>query len=217
MEKTISEQIKDYAKANPLATEKDMRLKFQVSRQLVFKLLHEVFTDEELELRKYNRLNEKSEEIAKMLRDYYSFSEISEKLGINKNKLSRIVNSNPELRGIVEEQESKEMARIKAISDDWKDDKSLATMMERHAIGTTLASAASHISKLRSRYGETMFPLRIDNHFDLAEKYEKFKTYTQEGKKPEEIYALLGYKTSSSMRSSFAALTKKKDKIENAL
>lgn len=217
MDKSISEQIKDYARANPLATAKEMCEIFKVTRQLVFKNLHEIYTDEELEARKFARMNQHSDEIGQMLKDGHSFSDICAKMELNKNKLTRIINSNPVLQAIVEENELKDIKRIEAISIDWRDDMPLATMMEKHRIGTTITSAASHISKLRSRYGETMFPLRIDNHFDLNAKYEKFKALIAEGAKPEEIYQTLGYKTASSMRSSFAAIIKKKETNENAL
>jgi DNA-binding MarR family transcriptional regulator len=216
MEQTISKQIEQYAKDNPFASETEIRNKFEVSRQLVSQIFHQIFTAEELATRRYNRLNIHSEKIKAALQADKSYAEIAEELGINKNKLTRIINSNVDLMTIIREKDTEDQTRIDNISKDWsarnEDDSfaiSLDTIMEKYNIGTTPSSAASYISKLRSRYGSEMFPIRIENQFNLEEKVQKYNAFIAEGKTNEEIYPLLGYKTLASMRASMAYINRK--------
>jgi hypothetical protein len=209
MEKTISEQIKDYAKANPLATESEVRDHFKVSRQLVSQMFHLIFTDEELESRRYNRLNEHSEKIKDLLTNKTSYVEICKILGISKSRLRRAIDANPELSDIAKKNEEDEADRIKNISIDWVNKMSLSEIGKKYELGDTLKSASSYISKLRARHGEEMFPLRLDNQISLEEKYEKYNVLKAEGKSATEIASELGYKTVLSMKASLASFNRK--------
>lgn len=209
MEKTISEQIKDYAKANPLASESEVRAHFNVSRQLVSQMFHQLYTSEELAARKHMRLNESADTIKGMLIAKKTHVEICKELGICKSKLKRIIDSNPELIEISKKNDQSDYDRVVNISYDWNAGMSLAELTEKYNIGKTPTSAASYISKLRTRHGVDLFPLRLDNQVSLEEKFNKYKELHSNGMSPEEISKILGYKTLLSMKSAFVAFNRK--------
>jgi len=213
MELSRSDKIAQYAKDNPLASEAEIKKIFGVSRQLVSQVLNGIYTKEEMAERKSKRLDVHFEAVKKALTDKKSFTKICEELNINKNKLNKIIESHEELSDIIVENEKKVEDRVEQMSIDWCNKTSLATMMKKYNIGITPASAASHISKLRDRHGIDKFPLRLDNHMSLEEKAQKYDEYVQEGKNPEEICTLLGYKNLASMRTSIAFLHKDKEKL----
>lgn len=209
MEKTISEQIKDYAKANPMASESEVRAHFNVSRQLVSRIFHSIYTEEEIAARKYNRLNQNAEKIKQMLTEKRSHVDICKELDICKSKLKRIIESNEELTVISKKNEQDEQDRIQNISNDWIANMSLTEITAKYDLGKTPTSAASYISKLRTRHGVDMFPIRLDNQVSLEEKYNRCKELQAEGMSLEEISKTLGYKTLLSMKSAFVAFNRK--------
>ena len=209
MEKTISEQIKEYAKANPLATESEVRDHFKVSRQLVSQMFHQIYTAEELVTRRYERLNEHSDKIKEMLTNKSPFVEICKALDISKSRLRRVIDTNEALSEIAKKNEQEEIDRITNISNDWINKMSLVEIGKKYDLGESPKSASSCISKLRARYGEEMFPLRLDNQISLEEKYEKYKVFSAEGHSAEVIAGMLGYKTVLPMKASLAYFNRK--------
>lgn len=210
MELSRSDKIAQYAKDNPLASKIEIKNIFGVSRQLVSQVLNSIYTKEEMVERKSNRLNVHFDAVKQSLKDKKSFTKICEELSINKNKLNKIIEANPELAVIIAENEKTAEDRVEQMSIDWCNKTPIATMMKKYNIGITSASAASYISKLRDRHGIDKFPLRLDNQMSLEEKALKYDEYVLEGKTPEEICTLLGYKNLASMRTSIAFLHKDK-------
>lgn len=213
MELSRSEQIAQYARDNALASEVEIKNIFGVSRQLVSQVLNSIYTKEEMAERKSKRLNVHFEAVKAALLEKKSFAKICEELNINKNKLNKIIEANKVLGDIIAENEQKVEDRVEQMSIDWCNKMPIATMMKKYNIGHTSASAASHISKLRDRHGTDKFPLRLDNQMSLEEKALKYDEYVLEGKTPEEICTLLGYKNLASMRTSIAFLHKDKEKL----
>ena len=213
MEITISKQIEDYAIANPLATESDIKKHFQVSRQLVSKVFLKAFTAEQIEDRNMARLLEHAEELKAMMLADKTYAEMAEILGIKKNKVIRLIKSNPELNTLSNRHSAEYAAKVEAIRLDWNDNVPLATIAIKHGLGNNPSSATSFISKLRTRYGSDVFPIRTENRFNLEEKHGKYVAYKAEGKNDEEIAILLGYKNLPSMRSSFQQFKKKSEGV----
>lgn len=209
MEKTLSEQIKDYAKANPLATEREVREHFKVSRQLVSQMFHAVYSKEELAENKKARLNEHVDIILERLKSKSTFVSICEELNISKSKLNRIIESNPNLLEVAKSNEEDEVNRVRNISNDWLNNFSLRDLGLKYNLGESQKSVSSYISKLRTRHGEEMFPLRLDNSESLESKHLKYNQLVTEGKSKEEIASILGYKTVMSMKQSIGSFTRK--------
>ena len=209
MENTISNQIQKYIKENPLAKETEIRSIFNVSRELISRIIHQTYTKEELNDFRYQRLNTNSDKIKEALLADESYSKISKTLKINPTKLIQIINSNKELLEIVNQKENEEKEKIENVSKDWIEGASLSHLMKKYNIGNTASASSSYISKMRSTHGSEKFPIRLENRLHIDDKIKKYNEMLVEGKTKGEISLLLGYKNLASMKSSFAAVKEK--------
>ena len=200
---SITREIREYALQNPLASEVDIRDKFGVTRQLVSRLFNNIFTRDELEVRRLARLNIQIDDVRDMLKRGCTFTEIYATLKMPKTHLTKMLEENADLREILQAKADSENARISAISDAWVAGQDIQVINQTFNIAKTTKGAISVISKYRLKYGEILFPIRRDNRFDIHEKIRRYEALKLEGFKDIEICAKLGYLNVTSMKSSF--------------
>lgn len=208
MPMSIADQIAEYSRLNPTATTRDIINQFKISRQRVFQVMHSLYSEDEIASRKKAHLNQHSEKIKDMLIEKKTHTEICNQLNISRSFLVRAIKANEELTQISEKNEAEEMDKIRAVSADWINNMTLSDIAIKYKFGDSARTASSYISKLRSRYGEEMFPLRLDNRISLKDKVEQFNALKQAGVGLDEIANRLGYKNAISMKTSFHGLKK---------
>lgn len=208
---SISKQIEDFARLNKFATESEIRVKFGVTRQLVSKVFHKIFTDAELQARKDFRDELAVTAIAPFLKSGMKYADIAKNSGVSYKKTMELLETSQVLKDIIEEANAETLKKVTAISADWKANYTIPEIATKHGIQGNAFTVASHISKLRAKYGETLFPIRLHNQLKLEDKVKKFEELNSAGVEIAKICTELGYKNIASMRSALAQYKEKEE------
>jgi len=206
---SISKQIEDFARSNQLATESEIRKKFGVTRQLVSKVFLRVFTESELQARKDLRDATAVTAIAPFLKSGMKHSEIAKNTGVSYKKVTELLETSTILKNIINESNEETLKKVTAISNDWKANLTIQEIAEKNGMQGNIYTLASYISKLRAKWGEDMFPLRLHNQMGLEDKVNKFEELKAAGVEMSQICIELGYKNIASMRSALAQYKEK--------
>ena len=205
---SISKQIEVFLLENKTATEVEVRAEFKnISRQLVSKVFHKLFTAEELKARRDANLQTKSTQLFELIKEGKTLHEIAAITKLSPKKLQLLIEGNQEITDFLNKEKEDVTTRVSRISIDWVNGMGVAELAAKYDLGTS-AFASTFISKLRTKYGTELFPNRIKNQTNLNDKIAQYHEMKAKGINLDEIAIKLGYKNKASMRSAMAQIKK---------
>lgn len=208
---TSTEKILELHSSNQNLSQKQISVILGISRERVRQIFNSLGLANDYRTK---RAEERVNLIRPLFMKNLPRTEISRMTGMSRDMISRIVNSDYEMKStIFIYNKPYSIDKIKTISEDWKTGMTVMELCHKHELcddSFADSKKSAIVSHLRTTFGDEMFPKRnCEGVDDLIERYNELKTA---GKTLKEIFEIVGgYKNESCMRVVLARKTKEQN------